>query len=275
VGCSAPSRSRIFPGLPLINRQIDFPDGAAVAVEVTDGEDLPSAVDLLGLQRPRPTVVVVGGAGGLDQADIDGLRPIFASGIVPALERHRAAVVDGGTLAGVMRLCGETRAALSASFPLVGVVAAGTVQLPGRSAPPDGAALEPRHSHFMIVPGDTWGAEAPWILHVAKLGHADYPVVAQTASVLAGTSPSITVLVNGGQIAYDDVERSVQVGRRVVVVAGSGRTADALAGAMDGAPSDERAQALIASGLINSVPADQPAALAELLEAVLGEQLTT
>ena len=240
-------------------RQIDFADGAAaVAVEVTDVEDLSSAVGLLGLQPPRPTVVVVGGAGGLDDADIEGLRPIFVSGIVPGLERHRAAVVDGGTLAGVMQLCGETRAALSASFPLVGVVAAGTVQLSGRPAPPDGAALEPRHSHFVIVPGDTWGAEAPWI--------------AQTASVLAGTSPSITVLVNGGQIAFDDVERSVHAGRRVVVVAGSGRTADALAAAVDGAPSEERAQALVASGLVNSVPLDQPAALAELLEAVLGEQ---
>ena len=135
--------------------QIDFPDGAAaVAVEVTDVEDLPSAVGILGLQPPRPTVVVVGGAGGLDEADIDRLRPIFSSGIVPELERHRAAVVDGGTLAGVMRLCGETRASLAASFPLVGVVAAGTVQLPGRPAPPDGAALEPHHSHFLIVPGD-------------------------------------------------------------------------------------------------------------------------
>jgi len=239
--------------------QIDFPDGSsAVAVEVTDVEDLPSAVGILGLQPPRPTVVVVGGAGGLDEADIDRLRPIFGSGIVPELERHRAAVVDGGTLAGVMRLCGETRASLAASFPLVGVVAAGTVELPGRPAPPDGAALEPHHSHFLIVPGDTWGAEAPWI--------------AQTASVLAGTSPSVTVLVNGGQIAYDDVERSVQAGRRVVVVAGSGRTADALAGAVDGAQSDERAQAVATSGLISSVPADQPAALAAMLGAILGEQ---
>jgi hypothetical protein len=239
--------------------QIDFPDGAAaVAVEVTDVEDLPSAVGILGLQPPRPTVVVVGGAGGLDEADIDRLRPIFASGIVPELERHRAAVVDGGTLAGVMRLCGETRASLAASFPLVGVVAAGTVELPGRPAPPDGAALEPHHSHFLIVPGNTWGAEAPWI--------------AQTASILAGTSPSVTVLVNGGQIAYDDVERSVQAGRRVVVVAGSGRTADALAGAVDGAQSDDRAQALAASGLISSVSVDQPASLADILGAILGEQ---
>ncbi len=126
-------------------------------MEVTDVEDLPSAVGILGLQPPRPTVVVVGGAGGLDEADIDRLRPIFGSGIVPELERHRAAVVDGGTLAGVMRLCGETRASLEASFPLVGVVAAGTVQLPGRPAPPDGAVLEPHHSHFLIVPGDDMG----------------------------------------------------------------------------------------------------------------------
>ena len=240
-------------------QQFDFPDGfAARAVEIIDVEDLHSAVDILGLEPPRPTVVVVGGAGGLDEADIDRLRPIFASGIVPVLERHQAAAVDGGTLAGVMRLCGEARASLGASFPLVGVAAAGTVQLPGRPPSPDGgAALEPHHSHFLIVPGDKWGAEAPWISH--------------TATVLAGSSPSVTVLVNGGHIAYDDVERSVQDGRRVVVVAGSGRTADTLADTLDGAESAERAQALTDSGLISSVPVDQPAALADALGAILGK----
>jgi hypothetical protein len=239
-------------------QQIDFPDGAfARALEVTDVEDLPSAVGILGLEPPRPTVVIVGGAGGLDEADIDRLRPIFTSGIVPVLERYGAAAVDGGTLAGVMRLCGEARASHGASFPLVGVAAAGTVQRPGRPAPPDGAALEPHHSHFLIVPGDEWGAEAPWIAH--------------TATVLAGSSPSVTVLVNGGQIAYDDVERSVQAGRRVVVVAGSGRTADTLADALNGAEFDKRAQALTDSGLISFVPVDQPAALADALGAILGE----
>jgi hypothetical protein len=79
------------------------------------------------------------------------------------------------------------------------------------------------------------------------------------------------VLVNGGHIAYDDVERSVQDGRRVVVVAGSGRTADTLADALDGAESDERVQALTDSGLIGSVRVDQPAALADALGAILGK----
>jgi hypothetical protein len=241
--------------------QIDFPGGAmAVAVDLSNAADLYSAVGTLGLQLPRPTVVVVGGAGGLDEADLDRLRPLFASGIVPVLERHGGAVVDGGTLSGVMRLCGETRASLGASFPLVGVVAAGTVKVPGRPAPPDGAELEPHHSHFVIVPGDEWGAEAPWI--------------SETATILAGGSPSVTVLINGGQIAYDDVARSVQAGRRVVVVAGSGRTADAIAGALKDAESDERAYALTRSGLISSAPVDQPAALADMLGAILGEQGT-
>jgi hypothetical protein len=242
--------------------QIDFPDGtAAIGIEIARIGDLPQAVSLMGLQPPRPTMVLVGGASGLDETTIDELRPVFAAGIVPELERFRAAAVDGGTLAGVMKLFGETRAALSASFPLVGVVAAGTVALPGRPVPPESAALEPHHSHFVIVPGDTWGAEAPWI--------------AQTASALSGTAPSITVLVNGGQISYLDVEHSVQTGRRVVAIAGSGRTADALAAAVNGAPCDARTRELIASGLISSVPVDQPEVLAEMLATVLSGQPTT
>ncbi len=103
----------------------------------------------------------------------------------------------------------------------------------------------------------TWGAEAPWI--------------ARTATVLAGAAPSITVLANGGQIAYADVQRSVETSRPVFVIAGSGRTADVFVGALAGAPADERAAALVESGLIRSVPMDEPGVLAELLAAALGE----
>jgi SLOG in TRPM, prokaryote len=109
----------------------------------------------------------------------------------------------------------------------------------------------------VIVPGDQWGAESPWI--------------AQTATILADSAPSITVLINGGEVAYADVERSVQAGRSVVAVAGSGRTADQFAAALAGESADQRAAALIPSGLIRTVPADQPAVLAGLLEASLGE----
>ncbi|RZT18365.1 hypothetical protein EV589_2621 [Mycobacterium sp. BK558] len=238
-------------------QKIDLPGSTAVAVEVENTNDLPCAVELLGLRPPLPTVVVVGGAGGLTEIELERLRPLFVEGIAPELQRHRAAVVDGGTLSGVMRLCGETRASLGASYPLVGVVAEGTVQLPDRPSPPDGAPLEPRHSHFVVVPGDAWGAESPWI--------------ARTASVLAGPSPTVTILINGGKIAYDDVEFSVRAGRRVIALAGSGRTADALTNALAGARSEERASALTASGLIKAVSADEPASLSSLLCEVLSE----
>jgi hypothetical protein len=238
---------------------LDFPGGgAARALEVADADELPGALTALGLVPPRPTVVVVGGAGGLDDAALRRLRSVFASGIVPVLERCGAAAVDGGTFSGVMRLLGETRSTLKAAFPLVGVVAAGTVIVPGRPVPSGAdAVLEPHHTHFVLVPGNQWGAESPWIV--------------QTAGVLAGGAPSVTVLVNGGEIAYTDVEGSLQAGRCVVVVAGSGRTADTLAAALAGTDTNARAQALVASGLIRSVPVDEPSALAGLLMAALGD----
>ena len=146
------------------------------------------------------------------------------------------------------------------SFERTPHIAAAEAALPGRPAPRFvDAVLEPHHTHFLIVPGDHWGAESPWI--------------ARTATALAGTAPSITVLINGGEIAYSDVERSLHVGRRVVVIAGSGRTADVIAQALAGTGADERSQALTESGLVHSVPADDPAALAELLAEFLGRSI--
>ncbi|MET0164722.1 MAG: hypothetical protein ABW318_06925 [Vicinamibacterales bacterium] len=237
--------------------RLEFPNtGSALGVRISEPNELNSALAAMELHPPRPTLVVVGGAGGFDEADMDRMRALFESGIVPVMVKYGAVGVDGGTLAGVMRLFGEARAA--SGVPLVGVAAAGTVTLPGKPAPQqDAADLEPHHTHFVIVPGDQWGAESPWI--------------AQTATVLADSAPSVTLLINGGEIAYADVERSVHAGRSVVAVAGSGRTADQFAAAVAGESADGRAAALIPSGLIRSVPADQPAALAGLLEALLGE----
>ena len=155
--------------------------------------------------------MLVGGAGGLDDSDADRLRAFFSNGLVRTALRFNAAAIDGGTLSGVMRLLGEAHRAADAATPLIGVAATGTVALPGEPSPnADAAPLEPRHTHFVLVPGKEWGAESPWI--------------ARIATVLAGTQPSVTVLVNGGEIVYHDVARSIDAGRPVVTVAGSGRT---------------------------------------------------
>ncbi len=236
--------------------------GWARGVQVIEANELRAALAVLGLRSPRPTVVVVGGAAGLEEARIDSLRPLFAVGIAPVMEEHGAVGVDGGTRIGVMRLFGEARAATKAMFPLVGVVAAGSVKLSQQQASRHTeTVLEPNHTHFVIVPGDEWGTESPWI--------------ARTATVLAGNAPSITVLINGGQIAYSDVHQSVETGRQVVAIAGSGRTADVFVDALAGAPADERAVALVKSGLIRSVPVDEPDVLAELLGTAFGEWAAT
>ena len=101
------------------------------------------------------------------------LFPIFVEVLAPLAEDLGAAIVDGGTDAGVMRLMGQARHETNATFPLVGVSAVGTVVLPGASSsPPDAAPLEPHHTHFILVPGSEWGDESPWLPRVAS-GLAD------------------------------------------------------------------------------------------------------
>jgi hypothetical protein len=165
-------------------------------------------------------------------------------------------VVDGGTDAGVMHLIGRARSSAGATFPLVGVAAAQLVSFPGnRPASDDAWSLDAHHSHFVLVPGAEWGAESTWITRVA--------------SDLAAGSPSVTLLVNGGEIAYTDAEHSLDAGRPVLAIAGSGRTADQVASAVRGGPADQRAVRLAGTGLIEAVDADDLAALDRALTAKL------
>jgi SLOG in TRPM, prokaryote len=240
---------------------IGFQGGqTATAVRVDQPSDLPAALAALGLHAPRLVVVLVGGAALMRARDLDRLRPLFERGLVPVAERLGAVVIDGGTDAGVMHLIGRARTRAAARFPLVGVPAVGAVRFPGkhprtRRRWPLGKLLGARrrwpldahHPHFVLVPGAEFGEEAPWI--------------ARVATELAGGWPSVTVLVNGGEIAYPDVACSLHAGRPVLALAGSGRTADQLASAARGGPADERAVRLAASGLVEVVDADDVAAL--------------
>jgi hypothetical protein len=237
---------------------LTFPNGRrATAVKVQHPEDLPEALRGVGLQ-PRPTLVLVGGAGGLSATDLARLRPLFAEALVPLMQTLGGAVVDGGTDSGVMQLMGRARAEAAAEFPLVGVAAIGTVALPDApGSGPEAAPLEPHHTQFILVPGSDWGDEAPWISRVA--------------SALAHGLPSLTVLVNGGEIAWQDVAHSVDAGRPVLALAGSGRTADLLARALRGEVVDERARPVMASGLVQAVElADDTRAFAGTMGRLLG-----
>jgi hypothetical protein len=184
----------------------------------------------------------------MEAGELIRLRPLFARGLAPLAERLGVVVIDGGTDAGVMHLIGRARSWAGATFPLLGVAAAGTVRFPGHHPAPDDVwPLDAHHTLFVLVPGAEWGDEAPWI--------------ARVATELAGGWPSVTVLANGGEIAYLDVECSLHAGRPVLAIAGSGRTADRVASAVRGGPADTRAVRLAASGLVEVVDADDLEAL--------------
>ena len=221
---------------------VTFSNGqTAAAIKVGKPADLADALSLIGLEKPHPILVVVGGASNISEESFQAIKKLFVQVLAPLVESLGAFVIDGGTDAGVMRLMGEARTEVGATFPLIGVAPEEKVMISNyTNVPPDFTPLEPHHTHFVIIPGSNWGDESPWI--------------AQVASVLADVDPSVTILLNGGEITFCDAFHSVTERRLVMVVAGSGRTADKLASALRGEPiTDARCRTLADSGLLQKI----------------------
>lgn len=220
---------------------VTFSNQVAAVIQVDLFSQLSTSLRSLGFDhRSRPTLVVVGGASKLSEADYHQVQRLFLEVLTPIAQKWQVCVVDGGTDAGVMQLMGKSRTAIGGSFPLIGVAPKKLATLPTQTPTSEEAALlEPSHTHFLLVPGSQWGDESIWI--------------AKVASELAGDAPSVTVLINGGEVTWKDALQNVEAGRVVIVVAGSGRTADQLAAGLRGEPTDDRAHALIKSGLVQAV----------------------
>ena len=211
--------------------------------EGTTGETLTRELTAGGVASPVPAVVVVGGAGGVEAAYAERCARLFAEVLIPVLTATGASVIDGGTDAGITHLLGVARRQAGASGQHVGVVARGTVAWPDEANAGGTAPLEPNHTHVVIVPGADWGDEVPWLSSVA--------------AAIAGHAPSFTLLANGGEIAYRDVQASLAAGRRIFVLAGTGRTADEIA---DAAATDTAAPQVLRiarSPLVTVLP-DEP-----------------
>ena len=203
---------------------------------VEQWSDLAAAIAELGFAGSMPTLVIVGAASSLTAVEAERLEPLFAQ-LTATAERVGAALVDGGTDRGVMRLLG--RAHGGNDSPLIGVAVAELIAPPTAADDDDRCPLEPNHTHALLVPGTDWGDEVPWL--------------ARAATIVADGAPSVTLIVSGGEITYEDAGASIGEGRRVLVAAGSGGTADALASAARGQAADERARALAESELLQAV----------------------
>jgi hypothetical protein len=223
---------------------LSFENGhQSIAIQVQSRADLEMALAQFHLPIPCATLVVVGGANGLTSDYLEQLRSLFQEVLCPLAEQFGLAVVDGGTDAGVMQLMGQARLASNSTFPLIGVVVQSKAILPECIAivDQDAADLEAHHTHFVLVPGEEWGDESHWIGDVAD-------------RLTGAIEPSVTVLINGGEIALNqDVPNSLEQGRPVLVIAGSGMAADELAAAKQGKTDDPDIRSMAKSSLLSVV----------------------
>jgi hypothetical protein len=244
---------------------ITFPEGIAKAILASSNQELPSTLRQLGLQSPRPTLVLIGGAAGLRHYHFAKLHRIFTKVLAPIAESLNAYVIDGGTDSGIMQLMGQARHRIKASFPLIGVAPIGKITFPEfSSSASDATSLETHHTHFILVPeaepgtGSQWGDESAWI--------------AQIANLLTIPTASIAVVINGGEVTWKDTVQNIQVGRTVIAINGTGRAADALAAALQGEIRDKRAEQIAASGFLQTIDLDNSEGLAKVIKQTLSSK---
>jgi hypothetical protein len=238
-------------GQDMSKKEIVFANGnRARLVAPPAGTVAADVLDALGLERPPALILIAGGAANLDEALEPCLGQLFSQGIARAAADTGALIIDGGTQAGVMALMGQGVADRGRRSVLLGVAPAGLVTYPGGPAEgsiADGAPLDPNHSHFVLVESDEWGGEIDTRYELAE--------------ALASGIPVVTVLVNGGPLAGEEVLRSVRQGWPLIVVAGSGRLADEIAALWQEQSSfiaDPLMAEIIANGDIYLFPLDGP-----------------
>ena len=206
----------------MLKNTIRFGNGNRAVVLTAGHDETPDAIlDALGISPPRAVILIFGGASAFDNSRQIQLATLLADGVTSVAADLGAVIIDGGTESGVMAMVGEAVAAHPGSCPLLGIAPRGKITHPeisGASVVSDGAALEPNHSHFVLVESNEWGGETSRML---ELAHAlKVPVAA--------------ILINGGAIAADEALESVRNGWPLLVFEGSGRFADELSSAVRG-----------------------------------------
>ena len=221
---------------------------------VTRPADLSATLKALDIAVPRPVLVLVGGAGGMTPGHLAAW-PRRWSGSPPRLT---GGVPRWWTAAPTPVSCGSWarpgtqpgRASRSSEWPLKAPSSSrGRTRHP---MPPPSSPTTPRSS---------WSREMP--------GAMNRPGCPASRRRSADGQPSLTLVVNGGQITYDDIEHSLRAGRPVIILAGTGRTADAIAAAAHGRAEDPRAARVAASPGTRIASLGDPEALYAAIGSVL------
>lgn len=203
--------------------KITFPDGnSALAIHVATHANSQEIFQQLKLDFPTALIVLSGGADGLNELDKTSqqrLIQLFSRGIVRIATELGVGFISGGTDSGVMAILGQTAAERGCKSPLIGIAPAMLTTYPDQATPSADqknlVALEPNHSHFVLVETEQWGKETE--------------VMYDLAAIFAKQIPVFTLLVNGGKLSQAEILRSVRLGLAIIVIEGSGRLADEIA----------------------------------------------
>lgn len=267
--------------LPLSSSEPAAPP-AVIAIRAAEAGTSPPVARLVEEIRARADAFVFlsGGASRMAPEAQARLLALFDALALLARGGLRFAVGDGGTRAGIMEAAGRARQAAGGAFPLVGVAPAPDVTASGE---PGKTPIDPHHSHVVTVENPAW-AEARraegWKPEDGYWGSETATMYALFGRLAAGR-PSVALVANGGAITLDEVRENIAQGRPIVVIAGSGRAADAIVSFLDGtAAADEEAQRLRATAATLDLATgralfrvfrleDGPQALARVLEDIL------
>ena len=148
-------------------------------------------------------------------------------------------VADGGTQAGIMEAAGKARLLSGNAFSLLGISPGPEITTIGE---PNKTAVDPNHSHLMAVFNPPWlevqkeyGWEPSW-----GYWGSETKVMYEVFAKLAQDKPSVTIVANGGGITLDEVSENIKQQRKMIVIKGSGRGADAIVSLLENTePSDE------------------------------------
>ena len=228
-------------------QKIDFPDRQSPCVFPDEHSNLPQAISELRLRGRYPVIVLIGGK--IDEHQAEVTRQAIQTISRIAADKN-VLVICGGTDMGVMAEIGLIRWQNGYAFPLVGIAPEELVTWPGgpRSTKllwwgKQRWQLESHYTHFILVPGNQFGDESPWIV--------------DAATILSKDHKSVTILINGGEVSRKDIDLSLENDRPVIVLSRSGRLADELANQ----PTRHK--------LITVVPAGSEQQIVEVVQAAL------
>ena len=152
------------PELGLPDGRIDF-GGGRIAIAVRPRPDAKPAETIasLGLKAPRLVIALIGGADDYEPGPRRSIQHLCAHAIVPAAVEGGAAIVDGGTRAGIMAAMGEAVAEYPGDRPpLLGIAPEALVSYPGK--PPGARRRRRRRPRRQSLPlrADRGGAVGQW-----------------------------------------------------------------------------------------------------------------